>query len=209
MAKVIEMTGLRYGRWTVLGPGEPAADGRTTWHCRCDCGVERPVRGEKLHGGSSASCGCANPGNTAHGHGRNGKRTGTYDAWRNMLSRCTNPKRIDYARYGGRGITVCERWISFENFLADVGEKPIGRSLDRVDNSRGYEPGNVQWSTPKGQARNRRSNSILEFQGIRRCIAEWAEQTGIQVATIQYRLRAGWSAERALTVPVRSWLKSE
>jgi hypothetical protein len=122
-----------------------------------------------------------------------------------MVQRCTNPAAKDWPDYGGRGITICDRWReSFAAFAADVGARPARAMparamLDRVENNRGYEPGNVRWSTPNEQARNRRSTRVIEYQGQRRSMVEWAEATGIPYSTLRTRLRDGWPIERALT----------
>jgi len=121
-----------------------------------------------------------------------------------MRERCANPRSRSYADYGGRGIGVCERWAKFENFLADMGERPSrAHSLDRFPNADGnYEPGNCRWATPTKQARNRRNNKVLAFGGKSMCIAEWAEVVGINRLTLQRRLRLGWSIESTLTTPL-------
>lgn len=125
----------------------------------------------------------------------------THAIWRGMLSRCRNPKAKDFARYGGRGVAVCERWLSFDNFLADMGERPAGLTLDRRNGSGNYEPGNCTWATPKQQARNRRDNVLVTHAGTTASVAAWAERTGLERKTLEYRIRAGWPAERALTTP--------
>ena len=127
--------------------------------------------------------------------------TPTYVAWRAMLSRCRNPKSKDFARYGARGIVVCERWMKFENFLADMGARPLGMTVDRERGEGNYEPGNCRWATPKEQARNRRSNVLITFQGHTASIAEWAERTGLERKTLENRIRVGWPVMKALTTP--------
>ena len=119
-----------------------------------------------------------------------------------MIHRCTNPRASGWKYWGGRGITVCERWLtSFEDFLADMGERPPGTTIDRYPNKEGnYEPGNVRWATPTTQARNRRGNSLIEFRGSTRPLASWAESVGISPAALTWRLKHGWSIELALTI---------
>ena len=135
-------------------------------------------------------------------HGRS--RTSLHNTWCTMIERCTNPKSGKWSVYGGRGIRVCERWLTFELFLADMGERPSAKhSLDRIDVDGDYEPGNCRWATQREQQRNRRNNHIVEYRGERACLAEWAERTGIRHHTILYRLRSGWSVDEALTRPVR------
>lgn len=123
-----------------------------------------------------------------------------------MIQRCTNPKNTSWANYGGRGIKVCRRWRdSFDDFLADVGEKPEGDySIDRKDNDGDYEPGNVQWTIRTKQNRNRRNTQLISFRGKRKTLVEWEEESGIKWVTIRARLRRGWSIRDALTVLVRS-----
>jgi hypothetical protein len=124
-----------------------------------------------------------------------------------MRRRCTKENRKDYARYGGRGITVCERWQSFAAFYADMGPRPgPGYQLERKKNDEGYSPGNCVWATPTDQARNRRSNTVLTLDGVSRTLAEWVEITGIPHNTISMRInKYGWPVEKALTVAVRAW----
>jgi hypothetical protein len=126
----------------------------------------------------------------------------TYRSWAAMKHRCLNEKCKDYKNYGGRGINICDEWIeSFESFLKDMGEKSKGCSIDRIDNTIGYEPKNCKWSTPMQQARNRRSSVIVECFGLRLSVSEWAENTGLERKTLEYRIRIGWDAEKALTTP--------
>lgn len=117
-----------------------------------------------------------------------------------MLRRCANPRRVEYARYGGRGIRVCKRWrASFAAFLEDVGQRPDGGTLERIDNDGHYEPGNVVWATRTEQANNRRSNRRITFSGETRTLIQWARLTGIGYNTIKERLNRGWTPEKALT----------
>lgn len=140
---------------------------------------------------------------TRHGEAIVGSVTAEYKIWRGMLGRCLNKTNPAWMDYGGRGIGVCDRWRSFENFLADMGRRPDGLSLDRIDNNKGYSPDNCRWATRKEQARNRRSSAMIEYKGECRALVEWAEITGISVSAITQRLRAGWDVEMALTVPQR------
>ena len=151
---------------------------RRTWTARCDCGalIERShdALNNALRHNAVASCGCrfrsqefrASSGahNTTHGYAARdaaGRQSRTYRSYQNMIRRCADPDNKDYAQYGGAGIAVCDRWLgSFENFLADVGERPHGMTVDRIDGTRGYEPGNVRWATPAQQAQNRRSTRL-------------------------------------------------
>lgn len=139
-----------------------------------------------------------------HGHIRraNGKitRSPTYRSWTGIRTRCLNPNDATYQRYGAKGVTMCERWNKFENFLADMGERPEGKSIDRIDNSKGYEPSNCRWATVQEQSENRAGVRWLEFNGERLTMSGWARKLGFRYpGTIQGRLKNGWTVERALT----------
>lgn len=124
-----------------------------------------------------------------------------YNLWRGMMRRCYDEKNKDYPRYGGREIGVCDRWHSVENFVADMGAPAAGMSLERINNNRGYSPDNCRWASPSEQSRNRRSNVLLTHDGLTLTVAEWSTKVGIERKTLEYRIRAGWEAARALTTP--------
>ena len=137
-----------------------------------------------------------------HGHRPRGYASPTYQSWQAMKSRCCGPGDQAYSKYGGRGIKVCEKWMRFEGFLEDMGERPDGTSLDRIDNDGNYEPGNCRWATRKQQQRNTRANVMVTFGGESRCVAEWAELFGLNRDTLFCRIfRSGWPVERAMTTP--------
>lgn len=141
----------------------------------------------------------------SHGMTRlpDGRHTPTYTVWKQMKRRCNSPKAATFYRYGGRGIRVCERWLTFANFLADMGARPDGTTLDRMDNDGNYEPANCRWVSRKENSRNRSDSHRLTLNGETKTVAEWVESTGFSLATLQGRIREGWSDERILTEPAR------
>jgi hypothetical protein len=136
-----------------------------------------------------------------HGHNVGGKQTSTYTAWRSIRAHCYCVTHKQYADYGGRGITVCLEWDTFEQFLADMGEAPKGMSIDRRDNNRGYSKGNCRWATPTEQSQNRRSNRLIAFNNEVHCLAEWARRFGISRELLRWRLEHGRTIEQALVPP--------
>lgn len=180
---------MTFGDLVVLSKGEPKVTSGgnkiTTWHCRCNCGKEITTSTNHLRQGHTKSCGClqsvaASKANTTHAL----RNTSTYRSWNAMLNRCRNKNAPHYKRYGGRGISVCEQWSSFENFLADMGERPKGMSLDRIDNGGNYEPENCRWATDEQQNENRRNTRWIEHDGLRLTASEWARRLGIRLPTL-------------------------
>lgn len=133
-------------------------------------------------------------GNFKHGL----RSTSTYNRWNAMKQRCLNPNNASYHRYGGRGISVCERWLKFENFFQDMGIAPDGMMIERIDNSKGYSPENCRWATFVDQCRNRRSNRLITAFGKTMMLSEWAEHFRIPMKNLWYRLNSGWDVEDAL-----------
>lgn len=163
--RFVDMRGQTVGRLTVVARGPNSAAGSACWYCRCSCGVETLVVGEALRRGTTQSCGCyhreiATSSSLIHGHSRHRAESPTYRSWQNMMKRCTNPEAVNWERYGGRGIRVCRRWLRFANFLADMGERPAGLTLDRKNNAGNYHKRNCRWATPVEQARNRRKRRV-------------------------------------------------
>ena len=205
------LVGLKFGRLTVVSYAGKDAHCRKYWNCLCRCGKPTTVRGDELNSGDILSCGCLHSeivsrmlkDRLKHGCSVRGHMTPEYHAWANMHTRCSNSKTREFKRYGGRGIRVCLRWNDFRNFLADMGQRPAGKTIDRIDNSKGYEPENCRWATPKEQARNTRQNVTFEFNESRRCLAEWSELFNIRYATLRWRVKIGnWPIRRALTETV-------
>lgn len=215
MSRFIDLTRERFGRLTVVAYAGKDNWNRATWSCVCDCGQRTVVQSGNLRSGHTKSCGCLNAEkiqqqSVRHGHYKNGKMSKTYKAWSCMIQRCTNPKRPGYHRYGGRGITVCKRWIKFESFLKDMGDQPPGHQLDRIDNNGNYRKKNCRWTTPKQQARNRRDNRLITYKGKTQCLAAWAEKFGVSPATLWQRLfKLHWSINKALTTPVKKRRKKD
>lgn len=192
-----ELDGQVFGLWTVLKYHGSSGQG-AMWLCRCECGTERPTYASSLVTGRSLSCGCARPGNIKHGHNAGAGQSPTYKSWRNMLARCGNPKHAAYHVYGGRGIAVCAEWHSFVQFLEDMGERPKGKTLDRIDNNKGYSKANCRWLTMREQCSNRANNHRITHNGESHIISEWARLLGIKEGTIRARVCRGFSDADAL-----------
>lgn len=195
---------------TRLTPLRPSMRGQeAVWLYQCACGEVVEKLRRYVLSGRVRSCGCLQreatvARNTTHGLAANGRRHSAYMPWASMKQRCHNPNSDDYKHYGARGIRVCERWAnSFAAFLEDMGERPSqSHTLERVDNNRGYEPGNVRWATWTDQQRNKRSNVLLTYRGKTQTMAAWAEQSGIPYSAMQSRRARGWSAEEIIETPI-------
>ena len=183
------------------------------WLFKCDCGEETFQRPDFVKRGRVVSCGCYRADsasermgsvNRTHGHSSGGKMSSEYNSWRNMRDRCRYPSSENWAMYGGRGITVCERWdTSFEDFLADMGPKPTPQhTIGRSDQNGNYEPGNCKWETVPEQNRNRRDNRLIQYMGKEVTVAEACRLAGISRNVVDARLRRGWTMDRALADPV-------
>jgi len=201
---MLDLTNHRYGRWLVISEADRAKPNsrggrQRTWRCICDCGKITVVHQGSLRNGRSKSCGCYQR-ELAYlvgvSHGRCGSRV--YKAWDAMKQRCQNPNEQYYCHYGGRGIKVCDRWQVFENFYEDMGDPPMGFSLERVDNAKGYSPKNCIWADCKTQARNRRTNHYITINGETKCVSAWCESRELNKNTVMGRLCRGWSEKRAL-----------
>ncbi len=193
----VDLAGRRFGRLVVL-----RMDGRNgryiQWLCRCDCGAEVRTRTGNLTNGYSRSCGCYGQQKRLEANRTHGKTDSrAYSSWLNMRARCLRPQHPAWNDYGGRGISVCDRWATFAAFYADMGDPPDGHTLDRIDVNGNYEPSNCRWATDKTQANNTRANRRLEFDGQARTMKEWSEFFGINYWTLRSRLRTKPLAEVA------------
>ena len=189
--------GVTQGKLTVIREVGKNSHGSILWECVCACGAVTTKSGDSLKKGvksCSTACGVvdSNKARTIHGQASNGKPTKVYQTWVGINRRCTNPNYAAFHRYGGRGITVCDEWaVSFDAFYSHVGDPPSAKhTLDRIDNDRGYEPGNVRWATRKEQANNRSTNVYLEHENKRMTLKQWAEYLGIDYDTLFSRVEA-------------------
>lgn len=175
----------------------------------CACGTLKELEISRVESGSPLSCGCLllenNPGKHRESKWKDRPNSPEYSSWSSMRDRCNNTHRKHYKHYGGRGITICERWNSYEYFLEDMGRKPDRTyELERIDNNGNYCPENCRWATRTEQTRNTRATLFLEHNGRRLSMADWVEATGIGSGTIRRRIVLGWSIDDALTRPVQS-----
>lgn len=217
MAKRINLDlfiGKTFERLTILSEGEPHFTSGGYKHrtiiCKCSCGIEKSFQMSSVFNGLIKSCGCYSADtaskrmrieNRVHG----GAGTPEYNVYLSMIKRCTKEYHKSFQKYGGRGITVCDRWLnSFENFISDMGERPCeGYSLDRIDNDKGYSPENCRWTDKVTQQRNKGNNVVVTYNGRTKCLAEWAEITGLSWQALFYRIfTAKWDLEKVFNTPV-------
>lgn len=207
MGKVKDLTGQRFGRLTVI-EFAGTKNGNAYWKCQCDCGAICTANGVHLRRGYTQSCGCFHR-EKAGGKPKHGlSNSKTFHIWAAMKSRCFNDNHPDFNAYGGRGITVCDKWCNdFQAFYDYVSKldhfDEDGYTFDRIDNNGNYEPGNVRWATVKEQSRNRRSNVVVEYQGESLSLKAAAEKSGIKYMTLFQRYHRGWRGEK-LFQPVKS-----
>lgn len=208
--------GTVFGRLTVLEelPAEKTPDGKRLHRkvlCRCECGNQKLVTAPNLRSGNTRSCGCLHVETCKSMLTKHGKAgTPAYVTWKSMVARCTCRGAASWPNYGGRGIQVCDRWMTGENgrsafecFLEDMGERPEGSSIERLDCEGDYSPENCVWADATQQSRNRRTVKLFELDGETRCLTEWAELHEISASTVRSRLGRGWTLSRALTETVR------
>ena len=202
------LVGKRFGRLEVVDIAAPNKHGKRTWLCKCDCGNNSIQTTGDLNFGRVVSCGCLKKEKVSnlkrsHGNAPASGPTSEYNIWNHIISRCTKPSYASYKNYGARGIDVCERWLKFENFLADMGKKPEGMSIDRIDNNKGYSPENCRWATHTEQTRNQRSNFLITINGETKCLAEWCEISGVNYSAARGRIKRGMPPEIAVTIKGR------
>lgn len=191
--------GQRIGMLQIIAEAGKDKTGRRMLRARCDCGNERVSWETNLKRRTQGvkSCGCAK---VKHGMWRHP----SFEVWTGMMKRCYNAAAINYSRYGGRGIKVCKRWHDFPSFVSDMGDRPEGASIDRIDNDGDYEPSNCRWATAKEQGRNTSVNRIIEIDGVAKPLAEWCEEFGMVYHKVWARLNLGWTPLAALTTPIRT-----
>lgn len=194
-----DLTGKRFGRLTVIKRGKRNAQLARWWICLCDCGNYCEIRAGQLRNGGTKSCGC---------YYRRQKGLANYHPLKaiyySMLHRCHSPSNTNYKRYGGRGITVCDFWRqSMENFINDMGERPSGYQLERIDNNKGYFKENCRWATIEEQSNNKSTNKFIEYDGIALTYQQWAKKIGISKSGFRKRMKLGWSIEKIINEPVK------
>lgn len=190
--KYEDIQGRTFGKWTTS-----LYAGRGRWICTCACGTKREIQKSSLLLGATKSCGCTR--NVVHGHCSKRTKTTEYSIWANIVQRCYNPKANHYEDYGGRGITMCDRWrTSFQHFYQDMGPRPEGMTVERENNNGNYEPGNCKWATMEEQHINTRVTIRITLNNETKLIKEWAEITGLSAVVIRDRFKRGHSPERIL-----------
>lgn len=196
-----DITGQRFGRLIAVEFAGIAKGRSSLWRCRCACGSESVVRLTALRNGHTTSCGCLRVERVSAATAKHGRsKTPTYQIWADMRRRCHNHNSQDFHRYGGRGISICERWNDYAMFLLDMGEQPEGLTLGRINNDGPYSPENCRWETRTQQQRNTVRNRVYELNGIRKCASEWENELGLSRGGLWQRLnKRGWPLEKALT----------
>ncbi len=200
--RFIDLANQRFGRLLPVAPvAKVGTRGRPLWLCLCDCGKPCIVTPASLRNGRTTSCGCfgieqRTLANRKHGHSSHGKPSGAYQSWYSMKQRCDNPKTPGFERWGGRGITYAAKWAEFASFLADMGDRPDGSQLDRINNDGNYEKSNCRWATPKENCNNTSRSRRHKFDGRMLTVGEIANERGLRVCTVQGRLWHGWPIDR-------------
>lgn len=203
--RIYPAVGERFTRLTYLEPEDHSPSGKSVGLFRCDCGVEKPIIIASIRSGLTLSCGCYNSEKTVlmytkHGARSNGERQPEYSVWEGMRARCRNPKDSHFHLYGGKGVSVCERWNSYANFLDDMGRRPSDlHSIERNDSNGNYEPSNCRWATQIEQCNNTSRNRFVEIDGQRMTLAQACGGTGGCYQKVYARhVKLGWPIEKAL-----------
>ena len=203
----LDLTGQRFGRLLAMSSTNKKRGSSFIWELLCDCGSNTFVSVSDIKSGHTQSCGCLGKerrikSRVTHGHSKGHKTSTEYRIWCGMCQRVRDKKQSNYKYYGGRGIKVCKRWLTFENFLEDMGKRPANRSLDRINNNKNYCKENCRWATLSEQARNKRTTKLISYQGEIKTLADWAESFNIKYDTLHDRLKKGWSIEKSLIPPL-------
>jgi hypothetical protein len=195
MPNALKLEGKRFGGFVIV-ERQGSRNGRSLWLVQCDCGARKLMN--FLPRDNVRSCGCrihTGPTRLTHGHSHHSRRSPTYQSWMSMVQRCTNPARGNFKNYGGRGIVICERWRTFENFLADMGERPLGTTLDRVDVNGNYEPSNCRWVNAAAQSRNKRHAKLEPHEPAQ---IRWLRSSGYPRSSIAAMFEISESMVRAV-----------
>lgn len=207
MSKALNLCGLRFGRLVAIKRVENSKSGKAKWLCRCDCGNEKIIFATNLVRGLTHSCGCLNKEIVADRFSKHHLSENTlYKTWSNMKKRCINPKSTSFNLYGGRGIRVCDEWLSdftaFYEWAISSGYQD-SLTIDRIDVNGNYCPENCRWVDRLTQANNCRTNHYLTYNGVTKTISEWARTIGVSDSVIRQRIsKLGWSTEKALSTPI-------
>jgi hypothetical protein len=203
---MLDLKGQKFGRLLVLEYNGKNKSNCNMWLCKCDCGNIVSVSRHELRCGDTKSCGCIKSEVASRRFFKHGKRYyNEYHTWLSMKNRCINKNSVGYSNYGGRGISVCEKWVnSFEEFYNDMGPRPVGDySIERINNDGNYEPSNCRWATSHEQSNNRRVTIFVEYNGIKLPLSDMCIMVGINYSCVQQRIkRYKWSIDRALSEPV-------
>lgn len=193
----------KFGKLTAINAVGKESGGLYIWLCKCDCGAEALVNGKKLRRGITKSCGCLTVyrNNFRHGY----SHTKEHNTWIGMRQRCSNENNKRFKDYGGRGISVCDRWKnSFENFIKDMGYAPTPKhTLERINVNGGYEPTNCKWATIKEQANNKTVNVFVDIDGVIKTVKQWSEKLNVSQYSVRSRISRGWDAKKAIVTPFR------
>ncbi len=204
MSNVFNLTGMKYGELTAI-ERVASPTRRASWRFRCSCGREIVAEGYRVRRGKRVYCDKANHPRTPRASVQTPGRKLAYVSWGHMIDRCYNPAHERYRHYGGRGIAVCDSWRSFAAFLADMGERPEGLTLDRIDLDGPYSPSNCRWATDREQRRNKRSTRYVEYGGRRLPLIDLCRELGLSYSLVASRIYAlGWPVERAISEPARA-----